>query len=76
MCWKELLPALAALRVYDNSAEADPAAGKTPEPVLVLHMEKGKIVGPADLSATPPWAKPVVAAAIRMQSQPRPGPAR
>jgi predicted ABC-type ATPase len=62
-----LLPKLAALRMYDNSAEADPAERKTPEPVLVLHMEKGKIVGPTDLSKTPDWAKPIIAAAIAIR---------
>ena len=64
-----LLPKLAALRVYDNSADADPAAGKAPAPRLVLRMERGEILGPADLSQTPEWAKPIVAAALKM-SQP------
>jgi len=61
-----LLPRLAALRVYDNSADADPAAGHAPAPGLVLHMENGKILGPADLSRTPDWAKPIVAAALNL----------
>jgi predicted ABC-type ATPase len=60
-----LLPKLASLRVYDNSAEADPAKGRTPEPVLVLHMEKGKIRNPNDLARAPGWAKPIVAAALK-----------
>jgi predicted ABC-type ATPase len=59
-----LLPSLDALRVYDNSAEADPALGKTPLPKLVLHLERGKIVAPDDLAQTPDWAKPIVAAAL------------
>ena len=63
----QLMPALAGLRVFDNSKEADPAAGKAPEPVLVLHMEKGRIAGPPNLSGTPQWAKPIVVAAMRMQ---------
>ena len=62
-----LLPALAALRMYDNSVQADPAKGQTPVPTLVLHMEHGKIIGPADLRRTPEWAKPIVAAALKMQ---------
>jgi predicted ABC-type ATPase len=62
----QLLPALTELRVYDNSATADPAAGQAPEPVLVLHMQRGRIVGPPDLSATPDWAKPIVAAALEL----------
>lgn len=60
----QLLPALSELRVYDNSAEGDPAAGRVPGPVLVLHMQRGNIVGPPDLSKTPDWAKPIVAAAL------------
>ena len=61
-----LLPKLASLRVYDNSAEADPAKGRVPEPVLVLHLEKGKIRNPEDLSRSPGWAKPIVAAALKL----------
>jgi len=61
-----LLPMLTGLRMYDNSAEANPAKQLAPRPVLVLHMERGKIVGPDDLSATPSWAKPVVAAAMKL----------
>jgi len=62
----DLLPYLAALRVYDNSADADPTKGMTPEPVLVLHMELGKILNAADLPHTPDWAKPLVAAALKL----------
>jgi predicted ABC-type ATPase len=62
----KLLPALTELRVYDNSAEADPAVGDSPRPVLVLHIDRGQIVGPADLSSTPEWAKPIVAAALSL----------
>jgi predicted ABC-type ATPase len=65
-----LLPYLAALRVFDNSTDADPAAGKTPAPVLVLHTRRGRILNPQDLSRAPEWAKPVVAAALRMADAP------
>ena len=61
-----LLPVLTALRVYDNSVEADPATGRAPAPRLVLHLDHGKIVGPADLSQTPDWVKPIVAAALKL----------
>jgi predicted ABC-type ATPase len=61
-----LLPVLSGLRMYDNSAEADPAKRVEPRPILVLNMERGKILGPDDLSATPSWAKPVVAAAMKL----------
>ncbi|OCB24868.1 AAA family ATPase [Mycobacterium intracellulare] len=62
----KLLPVLTGLRMYDNSASADPAKGQAPKPVLVLHMDRGRIVGPSDLSSTPAWAKPVVAAALEL----------
>lgn len=65
-----LLPQLAALRVFDNSTDADPAAGKTPAPVLVLHTRRGRILNPQDLSRTPEWAKPLVAAALRIEGAP------
>lgn len=61
-----LLPLLTELRVYDNSAAADPAAGETPRPVLVLHVDHGEIVAPDDLAATPTWARPIVAAALKL----------
>jgi predicted ABC-type ATPase len=61
-----LLPGLTPLRVYDNSADADPAAGHKPAPILVLHMERGKILNKRDLSRTPDWAKPIVAAALKL----------
>jgi predicted ABC-type ATPase len=62
----ELLPLVSGLRVYDNSIEADPAAGQTPEPKLVLWMEKQKIRGPGNLTQTPEWARPIVAAALKL----------
>ncbi|OBF39216.1 ZTL protein [Mycobacterium sp. ACS1612] len=62
----QLLPQLTELRVYDNSADADPKAGHAPRPVLVLHLDHGEIVNPQDLSQTPEWAKPIVAAALKL----------
>lgn len=61
----KLLPQLAELVVFDNSVEADPVEGQRPEPLVVLHLRGGKILGPKDLSATPEWAKPIVAAALK-----------
>lgn len=61
-----LLPLLTELRVYDNSAEADPASGATPMPTLVLHLANGRVLGPPDLTETPEWAKPIVAAALKL----------
>ncbi len=62
----KLLPALTELRMYDNTATADPATGQAPTPVLVLHMQGGRIIGPPDLTATPGWAQPIVAAALEI----------
>jgi hypothetical protein len=62
----ELLPRrLSALRLFDNSVYGDPAAGLTPKPTLVLHMEREMILNERDLAQTPDWAKPIVAAALR-----------
>lgn len=63
-----LMPHLAALRVHDNSIEADPAAGRKPEPLLLLHALRGRIVAPDDLAATPAWARPIVSAAMRLHA--------
>ena len=65
----ELMPRLTALRVYDNSADADPATGKTPKPKLVLHMERGRIRNPRNLKHTPEWAKPIVATALKLHQR-------
>jgi predicted ABC-type ATPase len=61
-----LLPLLTELRVYDNSEDADPHAGDAPTPVLVLHVAHGEIVAPRDLANTPTWARPIVAAALKL----------
>jgi predicted ABC-type ATPase len=70
-----LLPTLTELRTYDNSGNADPQAGAAPVPVLVLHLRRGRIVAPRDLSATPAWAKPLVAAAMQIDAGTRRRPA-
>lgn len=61
----KLIPVLASLRVYDNSVEADPRAGKRPRPVLLLHMQAGRVAAHAPLHSVPAWAKPLLAAALR-----------
>jgi hypothetical protein len=62
-----LLPILASLRLYDTSADADPAAGRVPTPMLVLEMQRGAIVNPGELTDVPERAKPIVAAAIKLR---------
>ena len=61
-----LLPKVTELRVYDNSEEADPHAGVAPEPMLILHLVRGEIAGSCDLALTPVWAKPILAAALKI----------
>lgn len=63
-----LMPHLAELLVFDNSKEADPLAGAAPTPTLVLRLQRGRIVAPSDLGATPEWAKAIVAAAIKLEN--------
>ena len=62
----ELMPRPTELRVFDNSFEADPHAGRAPQPTLILHLVKGKIVEMVDLSKTPQWARALVAAAVKI----------
>ena len=72
----QLLPRLTELRVHDNSAEADPDRQKNPAPRMVLHVQRGKVLGPADLTHTPEWAKPIVSAALKPAGTPKPHPPR
>lgn len=63
-----LMPLLARLQVFDNSAEAAPGED-IPDPVLLVDMVGGRLVFPtaddaAALKATPEWARPIVQAAI------------
>lgn len=63
-----LMPALAHLRVYDNSAEAG-IDRPIPDPAIVLEMQAGRLVWPAPgdanaLRRTPDWAKPLMEAAL------------
>jgi predicted ABC-type ATPase len=61
----DLLPGLASLRVYDNSADAVPASGIAPEPLLLLHMQAGKIVENCELAMAPDWVKPILQTALQ-----------
>jgi hypothetical protein len=40
-----LLPSLDELTLYDNSIEADPSSGVPPQPLQLLHLRDGKILG-------------------------------
>ena len=69
-----LLPTLSQLLVYDNSAHVRSDAAVMAGPRLVLRCVRGAIAGPADLARTPAWAKPIVAAAIKLQQGRAPAP--
>ena len=60
----QLMPRLTELRVYDNSLEADPHRGATPEPKLIVHLNRGKLLNVCELASTPEWAKPIVLTAL------------
>jgi predicted ABC-type ATPase len=62
----DLIPVITELKLYDNSEEADPAAGVSPKPTLVVHLANGHIVSICELIRVPEWAKPIVAAALRL----------
>ena len=65
-----LLPGLRQLYAYDNSTEGDPDLGKAPSPTLVMHAANRRIVAPRSvrglLAGTPGWAKPIVAASLKL----------
>jgi predicted ABC-type ATPase len=61
-----LLPKLNQLVVYDNSALANADAPAERGPRLLLRWAGGATAGPADLSHTPAWAKPIIAAALKV----------
>jgi predicted ABC-type ATPase len=63
-----LIPYVTELRVYDNSAEADPAEGRSPTPLRVLEIANKSLLFPStvdQLRATPVWAKALVACAMQ-----------
>ncbi len=67
----KLLPHLAQLQVFDNSAQAAPGE-PIPDPQLVLHVESGHILVPHPSAAAfepiPQWARPIVEAAMQLPS--------
>lgn len=61
----KLAPRLTALRVFDNSIEADPKIGKAPAPRELLRSECGKVTAHCDLATCPDWAKPILGLLLR-----------
>ncbi|MDF2463213.1 MAG: hypothetical protein K0Q43_1448 [Ramlibacter sp.] len=65
----KLLPRLSRLQLFNNSVSVEPGRD-IPDPVLVLDVESGRVNCPdqhdaAAMNAVPPWARPIVEAAIR-----------
>ncbi len=63
-----LIPYLAHLQVYDNSAEVEPGTS-IPDPILVAEMNAGRLIFPQPddvlvLERVPGWAKPLLEAAF------------
>jgi predicted ABC-type ATPase len=69
----KLMPHVAYMKVYDNSAEAATDA-TVPDPLLVLEMENGQVISPASddlkgLQRAPEWTKAILEAALRRLSR-------
>ena len=64
----DLMPYLASLHVYDNSADVDLAAGEVPEPHLMLHLERNTVIAHCELTTAPDWVKPILLTALRERS--------
>jgi predicted ABC-type ATPase len=62
-----LIPKVAALKVYDNSDDADVNGAERPRPRLVLEFVSGQIRNRDALATTPEWAKPIVVAALKAE---------
>ncbi len=63
-----MLTLLRELKVFDNSREGDPLKGTIPDPLLLLHVRRGRIIAPsrAALRDTPEWAKAFVSRALQL----------
>lgn len=62
------MPYATELRVYDNSVDADPATGMAPKLKLLLQTKRRRIMNLNDLKTLPNWAKPIVAAAMKIHA--------
>ncbi|MBL8620498.1 MAG: zeta toxin family protein [Myxococcales bacterium] len=62
----DLLPFLAEVRIFDNSAHGDPHAGQPPAPRELAYLVRGRIARRCAEVATPAWVKPILAAAMNL----------
>ena len=65
----KLLPRLSRLQVFDNSTDVEPGQ-EIGDPALVLDFKDGDVLvpdasDPAAMTAVPPWARPIVEAALK-----------
>jgi predicted ABC-type ATPase len=68
-----LLPHLAELSMWDNSASVALHQGERPRPLRILAMRDGRIHFLCPLDGVPGWAKPIVAAAMERDRTARGG---
>lgn len=59
-----LLPHLAELALYDNSADARLHDGDPPRPLRILHAREARILHLAPPAQVPAWPRPIIAAAL------------
>ncbi len=64
-----LLPYLAELKVFDNSADNDPGTGLAPCPRLLLHIVGTKVEFCCDSNSTPEWAAQIISSALGRAQQ-------
>jgi predicted ABC-type ATPase len=60
-----LAPYATELRVFDNSADADPKAGHLPEPRELLYARLGELKRSVTPTGCPDWVKPVLTVLVR-----------
>ncbi|HJZ98450.1 MAG TPA: zeta toxin family protein [Candidatus Solibacter sp.] len=65
----QLLPKLTELRLLDNSTQADLRSGAAPQPRLILHWRRGRIVSVCDLRSAPEWTKPILTAVLKLSKR-------
>jgi predicted ABC-type ATPase len=62
-----LLPSPCELAVFDNTLEARLDEGEIPSPVRLVHMKARVVLDLAPPGAIPSWARPIVAAALKLE---------
>jgi predicted ABC-type ATPase len=60
-----LLRVAAEVRIFDNSAEGDPKAGRRPSPKLIAQVKRGRVVEVCEPKEVPEWAKPILASVLK-----------